>query len=164
MPESRNPAPAAAPAQSLLSTLAACVAGLAAGCVLGLLLLLPGRAHAVALGTWATDASVCDFGNGAPYLIQRKLMPAGNVQQYIDATVGWISTHCANGQQLRMGDTLGHDASRRILTEVANRVCRIADVKWEPLVTPTGGPTTMQGFAVRCPIAKLGAAEKTDGK
>ena len=119
---------------------------------------------AAGIGTWATDDSVCDFGNGAPYLIERKLIPKGGAPhaKYVEVTLAWIAGHCANGQQLRLGDSVGNDDARRLFAAVANETCTVASVEWEKLSRPTGGITQV-GFAVRCTISKIDVLKEKYG-
>ena len=114
--------------------------------------------HAVAVGTWKTDDSACEFGNGTPYLVEQQLL--GNAKnrplpEYVDAMLKWIGSNCKNGQVLMMGDNIGNDDSWKLFRDVAVDACRVADIQWGGTTTSYGGGKTAQGVTLRCSISKM---------
>ena len=122
-------------------------------------------AEAVAFGTWKTDDSVCEFGDGGISLVQQRHFAKDGApkENYDEVMTAWIRDNCKNGQVLTMGDnTASFDSSRSIFRNVAIEACRAADIQTVEFVGEAGR-VTVRGNGVRCPITKMDELKRSGG-
>lgn len=124
---------------------------------------LPARPAALAPNK-TSDDSVCDLGPNTTELLGRGIWvptePAMEVQAeaYVRLASKFIAGNCGQGQLLILHSPDSSRLDASTLPEVANRLCRVADVTRVPTTSRSRvGDEEEQGFELRCRISKFDA-------